>query len=65
MEKIYNVETSETTEASLSAERLEKLAEINAHFEAELQKEEQKRLARNAVLEKLGLTAEEATALLA
>ena len=65
MEKIYNVETGETTEVPLNADRLKKLAEINSHFEAELQKEEQKRLTRNSVLEKLGLTAEEATALLA
>ena len=65
MEKIYNVETGETTEVPLSAERLKKLAEVSEHFEAEFQKEEQKRFTRNAVLEKLGLTAEEATALLA
>jgi Pyruvate/2-oxoacid:ferredoxin oxidoreductase gamma subunit len=64
-EKIYNLETEETLETSLTEERLKKFAEINARFEAELQKEEQKRLARNAVLEKLGLTADEAAALLA
>ena len=63
--KIYDIETGETTEVPLSKEKLASLADFTKKLEIELQAEEAKRLAKSAVLEKLGLTAEEATALLA
>ena len=65
IEKIYDIETGETTEVPLSKEKLASLADFTKKLEIELQEEEQKRLAKAAVLEKLGLTEEEAAALLA
>lgn len=63
-EKIYNVETGETIEVPLSAERVAALAEYQSKVDAEQAEAVTKLQARQAVLDKLGLTADEAALLL-
>lgn len=65
IEKIYDIETGETTEVTLTKEAAASLAKEQAKIDAELQLIQEKRQAKEAVLAKLGLTVEEATALLA
>jgi len=64
IEKIYNIETGETTEVELSDERLAGIAAYQAKIDAEQSEAAIKLEARQAVLEKLGLTADEAALLL-
>ena len=64
IEKIYNVETGETIEVELSEERLASIAAYQAKVDEEQTAAEAKLQARQAVLDKLGLTDEEAAALL-
>jgi hypothetical protein len=64
MEKIYNVETKKTTEVPLSDEAVAQLSVAQAKIEAENLALSQKLKARQAVLDKLGLTADEAVLLL-
>lgn len=64
IEKIYNIETGETTEVELSQERLAGIAAYQAKIDAEQSEATIKLEARQAVLEKLGLTADEAALLL-
>lgn len=68
MKYIVNVETGETVERELNKNEIEQekkdidyFAEINAGLKAEA---EAKAAARQALLDKLGITAEEATLLL-
>lgn len=63
-EKIYNIATDETLEIELSAERLAALTTIQNKIDAEQNAITAKLQARQAVLDKLGLTDEEAAALL-
>ena len=64
MEKIYDIETGETTEIPLSKEKLANIAAFQKKFDAEQSLMNDKLQARQAVLNKLGLTDEEAKALL-
>jgi hypothetical protein len=61
---IYNAATGETIERDLTAEELEQAAADKIAGEASKKAEEAKKAARQAVLDKLGLTADEAAALL-
>lgn len=58
----HNVTTGEVIEIEMTAEEI---AAHNAQLEISNNKENAKEAARQAILEKLGLTAEEAAALLA
>lgn len=61
---IHDASTGETIERPLTAEELELIAN-NAKYATEKKKAEQAKIAaRQAVLDKLGLTADEAAALL-
>jgi hypothetical protein len=64
IEKTYNVETGETTELPLSAEAISQLVTVQAKIEAEQIAADAKMQAREAVLNKLGLTEDEAKLLL-
>lgn len=64
IEKIYNIETDETVEVELSADRIAELSTIQAKIDAEQNAAAAKLQARKAVFDKLGLTDEEAEALL-
>jgi len=64
MEKIYDIETGETTEVPLSKEKAASLVAFQKQFDAEEVIFNKKLEARKAVLDKLGLTDEEAKALL-
>jgi len=64
MEKIYNIETGETTEVPLSEERLSMLAEYQSKIDAEQAQAESDAIAKQAILDRLGLTADEAALLL-
>jgi len=61
---IYNAATGETIERDLTAEELEQAAADKIAGEAAKKAEDAKKAARQAVLDKLGLTADEAQALL-
>ncbi len=61
---IHNVETGEVSEVALSAEEIELLESTKANIEAYRKAEADKLAARNAILEKLGLSEEEAKLLL-
>jgi hypothetical protein len=61
---IYNAATGETIERDLTAEELEQAAADKAAGEAAKEAAAAKKAARQAVLDKLGLTADEAQALL-
>ena len=63
IEKIYDIETGQTTEVPLSEEKLESLANFTKKIEQELKAEKAKELAKSEVLAKLGLTMEEISAL--
>jgi hypothetical protein len=64
MERIYNVETGETTELPLSAERVAALAEYQSKVDAEQAQADKDAAAKQIILDRLGLTAEEAALLL-
>lgn len=64
IEKIYNIETKETIEIPLSDEAIAHLEGVQAKIDAEQTLSNEKEAARQAVLTKLGLTAEEAKLLL-
>lgn len=64
MEKIYDIETGETTEIPLSKEKLASIDAFQKKFDAEQLLLNEKLQARKAVLAKLGLTDEEAKVLL-
>ena len=57
-EKIFNVQTGETTWRDLTAEEVEKIEQAKIIAEKQAQEAEQIALAKNALLEKLGLTQE-------
>jgi phosphopantetheinyl transferase (holo-ACP synthase) len=61
----HNVQTGEIIERELNAEELKQITADQIELEAALQAKAAKEAAREAVLTKLGLTAEEAAALLA
>lgn len=63
IEKIYDIETGETTEVPLSEQKLESLADFTKKMELEIKTEKAKQLAKSAALAKLGLTNEEISAL--
>jgi hypothetical protein len=63
-EKIVNVETGEETIREYSAKEIKAVEAAEARILAEIAEQEVKESARQAVLAKLGLTAEEAIALL-
>lgn len=63
-EKIFNVQTGETTWRDLTAEEVEKIEQAKIIAEKQAQETEQIALAKNALLEKLGITQEEAKLLL-
>lgn len=65
IEKIYNIETGETIEVELSKERVASIAAYQVKVDAEVNAKEALEAKKQEVLTKLGLTAEEATALLA
>jgi phosphopantetheinyl transferase (holo-ACP synthase) len=66
-EKIFDIQTGETTivERDLTAEEIAKMEAAEAEVAQIAQLEAEKEAARQAVLAKLGLTPEEAQALLA
>jgi hypothetical protein len=61
---IYNAATGETIKRDLTAEELEQAAADKVAGEAAKKAAEAKKAAKQAVLDKLGLTADEAAALL-
>lgn len=63
--KIIDAETGEEIIRDANAEEIAQMAKDNAEFEAKLQAEQEKVIAKEAVIAKLGLTAEEVAALLA
>jgi len=67
-ELIHDVETGELTQREFTAAEIKaaekKQAEIDAIKASEIAAAQEKELARNAVLDRLGLTAEEAALLL-
>ena len=64
IEKIYNIETKETIEIPLSDEAIAYLEGVQAKIDAEQTLFNEKEAARQAVLTKLGLSADEAKLLL-
>ena len=64
IEKIYNIETKETIEIPLSNEAIAYLEGVQAKIDAEQTLFNEKEAARQAVLTKLGLSADEAKLLL-
>lgn len=62
---IHNVETGEITEVELTKAELTELAKAEAEDAAKMEARRAELAAKEAVIEKLGLTAEEVTALLA
>jgi hypothetical protein len=64
IEKIYNIETEETTELPLSQDAILSLQNEQSKIDAEQNEINAKLEAREAVLQKLGLSAEEAKLLL-
>jgi len=64
IEKIYNIETEETIERALSDEAVSQLLAAQAKIDAEEIASNDKLQARQIVLDKLGLTADEAALLL-
>jgi uncharacterized protein YhbP (UPF0306 family) len=64
IEKIYNIETKETIEILLSDEAIACLEGVQAKIDAEQTLLNEKEAARQAVLTKLGLSADEAKLLL-
>ena len=63
--KIHNVETDEVIEREMTDEEFAVYSAIQAETQSQQIAEESKATAKASVLEKLGLTAEEAAALLA
>lgn len=63
-EKIVNAETGEETIREYSAKEIKAAQEEEVRIVAFIAEQEAKEIARQAVLAKLGLTAEEASALL-
>lgn len=65
-ERIHNIETGEIEEIEreLSVEEQQAIAKFQAEAEAALELEKQREATRQAVLDKLGLTAEEMAAFL-
>jgi hypothetical protein len=63
-EVIYNVLTGETIERPYTAEEIAEVEKAIADAEVEAQNANEKETRRNAVLEKLGLTEQEARLLL-
>jgi hypothetical protein len=64
IEKIYNIKTGETTERELSKEALKSLAVIQTGLDAEAEQAAIDSAAKTKLLERLGITAEEAKLLL-
>ena len=64
IEKIYNIETEETIEIPLSQEKIASIENMQSKIDAEQNEINAKLEAREAVLQKLGLSAEEAKLLL-
>jgi hypothetical protein len=62
---IHNVETGEIIEVELTKAELTELAKLEAEDAAKMEARRAEIAAKEAVIEKLGLTAEEVTALLA
>jgi hypothetical protein len=60
----HNVQTGEIIERELNAEELKQITADQIELEAALQAKAAKAATRQAVLDKLGLTADEAAALL-
>jgi hypothetical protein len=65
MIKEHNLQTGKITEREFNAEELQQIAQNQIELEAARLAKADKEAARQAVLSKLGLTAEEAAALLA
>ena len=61
----HNVETGEAVERDLTSDELAQAKADKVEFEARVAEEEQKAFAKAALLEKLGITADEAKLLLA
>jgi hypothetical protein len=64
IEKIYNIETEETTELPLSQDAILSLQNEQSKIDAEQNQAKARLEAREAVLQKLGLTVDEAKLLL-
>lgn len=64
MIKIHNVETGEVIEREMTAEEIAELAASRAKVEADLALDETKAAHKAALLEKLGITEDEAKLLL-
>jgi hypothetical protein len=62
--RIQNSETGEVIDREMTAEEIAQMEQDNALFQQRVAEQESKLEAREAVLAKLGLTAEEAAALL-
>ena len=62
--KIVNVQTGAELEREMNAEELSQLESDALHYAAKIAEQTAKEAARQAVLSKLGLTAEEVAALL-
>jgi nitrite reductase/ring-hydroxylating ferredoxin subunit len=62
-EVIFNLETGETVERPYSAEEIAEIEAAEAKIAAEVAEVEAKEAARQAVLDKLGLTAQDLEAL--
>jgi hypothetical protein len=65
MIKEHNLQTGKITEREFNAEELQQIAQNQIELEAARLAKADKEAARQAVLDKLGLTADEAAALLA
>lgn len=63
-EKIVNIETDEITFRDYSADEIAQVEKAKADAEAALNEANKKEAAKKAILEKLGLTEEEAAVLL-
>ena len=61
----HNIETGEVIERDATSDELAQAKADKAEFEARIAEEEQKASAKAALLEKLGITADEAKLLLA
>jgi hypothetical protein len=61
---IHNVETGEIVEREMNAEELAQHKKDKATFESSQTAEQEKEIARQALLDKLGITADEAKLLL-
>lgn len=62
--KIHNVETGEVTERAMTSEEVAQLEKLRVENEARLEAEAQAEAKRQALLDKLGITEEEAKLLL-